>query len=396
MGEVTRLVRSYYRYQAVANCVFFSPVFFVYYETRAGLDVATILWLQSYAVAVRALLDLPFGAVADRWSRRRCLQASAAGYALGALGLVLSPRLETAVLAETLFASAAALKSGADSAFLFDALDSAGRLDRYPATEGRGQAVSSLASGATAVAGGVLAAWHVALPYVATFVAAVAGVVLAARLGGEETRRRLRASPAVLVAAAARAARAPAVAWAIAVAATAVTASHVYFYFQQPWLADLGVPVALFGVAFAATKLVTALVAAVAHRVDGALGMRGTAGVMAAVPAVGLAAMSVAAGPAAAVLVLSRGGLDGLWQPLVNVWMNRLVASDRRATMLSLQSLVARLVLAAALALLGGVTAAVGLRATLATAAGALVLAGATLAAAAPRVTARACRAEAV
>jgi MFS family permease len=382
---VERLVRSYYWYQAAANCVFYSPVFFVYYETRAGLDVATILWLQSYAVAVRAVLDLPFGAVADRWSRRRCLEASAAGYALGALGLVLSPALWTAVLAETLFASAAALKSGADSAFLFDALSAGGCLDRYPATEGRGQAVSSLASGATGIAGGFLAALDLRLPYVATFAAAVAGGAVAARLGGEEARRRLHASPATLVAAAARAARAPNVAWAIAVAATAVTGSHVYFYFQQPWLRELGVPLALFGIVFAATKVVTAGVATIAHRVDAGVGLRGTAALMAAVPAAGVAAMSVAQGPAAAVLVMSRGVLDGLWQPLVNVWMNRLVESDRRATMLSLQSLVARLALAAALAVLGAVAGAFGLRGALAAAAGALALAAVALTLAAPR-----------
>lgn len=379
MRDVSRLIRAYYWYQAAANCVFFWPVFFLYYEQRAGLDVPTILRLQSYAVFVRAVLDVPFGALADRWSRRRCLEASSACFALGSLGLLVLPTLAMAILAETAFASAAALKSGADSAFLFDALSSAGALDRYPQTEGRGQATSSLASGATAVAGGFLAASDLRLPYVATLAAALAGVVVAARLGGEETRRRLHARPGTLVVAAVRAARAPAVAWAIAAAAMAVTGSHVYFYFQQPWLHDLGVPVAAFGVVFAATKLVTALVAALAHRVDAGAGMRGTVALMAVVPAVGLGAMSAAHDPAAAALPLTRGVLDGLWQPLANVWMNRLVDSDSRATTLSLQSLVARLLLAAALAVLGGATARFGLRGALAVAAGALALAGAGL-----------------
>src|SRR5439155_994006 len=82
------------------------------------------------------------------------------------------------------------------------------------------------------------------------------------------------------------------------------------------------------------------------------LGARGATAVMVAAPAVGLGAMSVVGRPEGAALILTRGMLDGLWQPLLNVYMNRLVDSRLRATMLSLQSLVARLALAAVVALL--------------------------------------------
>ena len=68
--------------------------------------------------------------------------------------------------------------------------------------------------------------------------------------------------------------RTPTIRWAIAVAMLAVTASHVYFYLQQPYLEAVGVPLALFGVVFAATKALTALVSASAHRIDAALGQR--------------------------------------------------------------------------------------------------------------------------
>ena len=88
--------------------------------------------------------------------------------------------------------------------------------------------------------------------------------------------------------------------------------------------------------------------------------------------------------PEGAALILTRGMLDGLWQPLLNVYMNRLVDSRLRATMLSLQSLVARLALAAVVALLGLGTATVGLAPTLAAGAAAVGLVGAVLLATAP------------
>jgi len=392
------LLASYYLYQATASCVFFAPVFFVYYEERAGLGVATILWIQSYYTAVRALLDLPLGAVADRYSRRACLVASALALAAGSAGLLAWPTLGVVWAAETLFAVASALKSGADSAFLFDALQAADELHLYPRAESRGQALVSLSSGATAIAGGLLAALDIRLPYVATGIAAVATALVAWALGGKEVSGRDGTSaPRLMLDAARHAVRTARVRWVLALAAFAIVTSHVYFFLQQPYLRAIGLPVALFGVVFAATKAVTALTANAAHRVDARLGPRGATAVMAAAPAVGLGAMSLVTRPEGAALILTRGMLDGLWQPLLNVYMNRLVDSRLRATMLSLQSLVARLALAAVVALLGLGTATVGLAPTLAVAAAAAALAGGALLATGPsRARSAPCRREAV
>jgi MFS family permease len=397
-------LRAYYRYQATASCVFFAPVFYVYYEERVGLAVATILFVQSYYLGVRSLLDLPLGALADRYSRRACLVLYALGLIVGSALVLAWPTFAGVVVAETIFAVGGAAKSGADSAFLFDALKTGGRLDLYTRAEGRAQAIVSLASGATAVAGGLLAAADLRLPYVATAAAAALSAALVwsmheghgTRDGSRPPLRRLLREAAA-VTAASRTVR-----WVIALATLTVVASHVYYYLQQPYLRAVGIPLALFGVVFALGKVVTALVSNAAHRVDAALGARGAAAVMSITPVVGLSVMSAVTAPAGAALLLTRGVLDGLWQPLTNVYLNRLVDSRVRATMLSAQSLVSRLALAAALALLGVGTARVGLAATLALAACAVALAGAALVLAAPGAVAavddgaRACRAESV
>ena len=109
-ADAAPLLGSFYLFQATASCVFFAPIFFVYYQERAGLSLATILWVQSYFVTVRALLDLPLGAVADRYSRRVCLAAYAFGQMAGAAMLLLSPTLPGVIAAETVFAMAGAFK----------------------------------------------------------------------------------------------------------------------------------------------------------------------------------------------------------------------------------------------------------------------------------------------
>jgi hypothetical protein len=71
--------------------------------------------------------------------------------------------------------------------------------------------------------------------------------------------------------------------------------------------------------------------------------------------------------------------------PLLNIYMNRRVGSDVRATTLSLMNVLSRLALSAALALLGWVLAEVSLTAALVGAGLAAAAAAALLAATAPR-----------
>jgi MFS family permease len=381
----TRLLPRYYWYQATSAATLYQAVFFVYYGDRAGLSVATILALQSFNTGLRAALDLPFGALADRVSRRLCLVCASAAIAVGAAVVLVFPFLAGACVAEALFGVAAALRSGADSALLHDTLRADGHLERYPHAESRGQAFASLGSGAAAVVGGVLAGVDLALPYVVSVVTASAGALLAWTLPEQRpSHPRPGLGPGRMTYAARLAWGTPAIRWTMAVAILAVTASHVYYYLQQPYLRAAGVPLALFGVVFAVTKLVTALVAAWAYRIDAALGQRTAVALMSAVPACGLGAMALVTGPAGALLILSRGLLDGLWMPLVNVYLNRLGESRLRATMLSLQSVLARLSLSATLAVLGVATARLGVAATLGTVAIAVALAGGALLVAAP------------
>ncbi len=371
-------MRPYFVFLAATNAVFFQSIFFLYYQQDVGLSAPAILWLQSWALVVRASLDLPFGMLADRASRRRCLQATALMQLLGTAVLLARPTAAAAVVAETAFGIAAALRSGADSAFLYDSLHATGRDQLYPRSEGRAQALAAIASGAAALVGGAVAAFDMRLPYALSLLTAAVGVVAATRLD-EPPHLTRHSAPAALVPAARRALATPRVRWSIALAAVAVTVSHVYFYLQQPFLDAIGTPIALFGVLFAATKLITAAVATTAHRIDDAVGERGAAVLMTLTPTVGLGAMAVASTPWAAPVILTRGILDGLWQPLLNVYMNRRVSSSERATMLSLQSVVARMTLALGLAALGTITRAGSIAIALAVAALASFIAGVAL-----------------
>jgi hypothetical protein len=107
---------------------------------------------------------------------------------------------------------------------------------------------------------------------------------------------------------------------------------------------------------------------------------------MIAVQTIGLGAIAATTSPLGALLILSRGLLDGLWMPLLNVLTNRVVASELRATILSLQSFVSRLALAAVIALAGIGAERIGLAQTIGLAAVGSAILGALLLVRAPRL----------
>lgn len=379
------MLRTYWLYVGGAACVFFNSVFFVFYSQVLGLSVAEILALQSYATALRGALDVPLGGVADRVSRRGCLLWSSVCLASGPAVLLLFPSLAAAIVAETLIATSTALRSGADSALLFDALEAEGRREQYAFAESRAQAFASIGSASAAVLGGLLAAADLRLPYLVSTVFAVGTGLVAYRLPDARPAASVRRSTRPLREAVSGVASSPSLLWVVGLYVLVVVVSHVYYYLQQPFLEEVGMPVAVFGLVFAGTKLVTALVANVAHRVDGALGERGTSALMTVVGAGGLGAMALASGPWGALFILSRGLLDGLWMPLANIYTNRRVASALRATTLSLQSVAGRFVLAAVLALLGGAMETTALAPLLAVSAVATAVLGLALVLARPR-----------
>ena len=150
----------------------------------------------------------------------------------------------------------------------------------------------------------------------------------------------------------------------IGLAIFAVVFSHVYFYGQQPLLQELGVPVIWFGFLFAGVKVVTSLVATQAYRVDAAFGERGSTAVLGGIVVLGLGALSLTTSAWGALLVLSRGVFDGLWQPLTQIYLNRKASSELRATLLSFQNLASRLALAGVVGGFGVATAKIGLMPT--------------------------------
>lgn len=119
-----------YGWRALMHMHFFAGVLVPFFTEYGGLTLPQMFLLQAWFLLCILLLEVPTGAVADKFGRKAslvsssvCLITATAIYATGT-GL---PRF---FLAETIWAASAALTSGADSAMVYDSLKSCGEESR--------------------------------------------------------------------------------------------------------------------------------------------------------------------------------------------------------------------------------------------------------------------------
>lgn len=153
--------------------------FFVLALREQGLSYLDIGLLVSFGSVCVNLFEVPFGAIADVYGRRRCLMLALVAYILGFGLFGAAPGLVGLYVAMLLYSVGEAFRGGTHKAMIFDWLRGCGReaeaADAYGYTRSwskRGSAVSALVGAGIALAMGSFTAafWWTAIPYVANLV----------------------------------------------------------------------------------------------------------------------------------------------------------------------------------------------------------------------------------
>ncbi|MGI5863084.1 MAG: MFS transporter [Myxococcales bacterium] len=330
-----------------------SSVAVPFFRDWGGLDYTTILLVQAWFMVWSFVLEVPTGAVADRFGRRVSLAAGAFVAAAGSLLYASAPLLPVFLLGEIVLAAAFVLVSGADEALVYDTLRALGRepeathvIARLESYKLAGILVGALAGGVVASTLGVRApmlvqavpaalAGFVALTLVEPPSDAPAGHhrhgyfrVLTSGLYYFRASSQLRRLTLDLVANGA-------FAWMV-------------LWLYQPQLQRGAVPLSLFGVVHAVMSLCQIALLARVESAERLLGGRlRLIRVGALVPPLCFLALGLTANPAASVALVVVAATFGLSRPPVfSGALNQQIPSSERATVLSAVSAVRTLGLA--------------------------------------------------
>jgi MFS family permease len=364
---ISRGVGGCFAYAVLMDLSLTAPIWVLYLRDERSFSLSEITLLEVPLFLLIVLAEVPSGAFADRFGRRNALLVGSALLTGSMLLYAAAASWELLLLSNLAFGLGHAFRSGADVALLHDALERAGRIAEFPRLSGR---FFALRSGAT-LAGYVLGAAVAARAGFAFTIALGALLHACAFLVALDLREPARPAAVArarlsvtLGASLAEAWRNPALRWLfLASGVLGAGAAGPLLLLQQPWLDAHGVTTAELGLRQAPALAAEALAALAAATLLARLGER--AALLCLVATLSLCAAVLAAIEAsfAAAAFLGVALARGLHPPLLAQCVNRRIASERRATLLSAQSLVGNVCMALAWPLAGAAADGIGLRA---------------------------------
>lgn len=190
-------LRRLYAHALISRFYFYIPVLIHHTEgelTRAGAPSPAALSVSLIGVISIGVIiaEYPSGLLADWLGCKRVLLLSAAFQIVGVLLYLIPASVAAMVAAQILIGVATAFRSGADTTLLHAHLERAGLPERYGGGLARLRFFNTLAIGLAAIAGGPLYAWSPGAVFIAAAVSSALGAVLIVNLA--ETHRPARRS----------------------------------------------------------------------------------------------------------------------------------------------------------------------------------------------------------
>jgi MFS family permease len=319
-----------------------SGVVIPFFREWGRLSFTQIFLLQSWFMLMNFLLEVPTGAVADRFGRKASIAAGCFLMAAASLVYGSVPMLAVFVLGEAVFAVALTLVSGADEALVYDSLKALGR-------EGEATRVVSRLEAAklTGIFGGALLGSLVAsrlgvrAPMLLQAIPMALSGVIALRL--VEPPRNAIAAPQgggylrLLSGGLEHFRHEPELRSLTVDQVANVSVAWLVLWLYQPQLMRVGVPLAAFGAVHAAMGLGQVLLLARLATVERAVGgsvrlVRLTA----FAPPVAMLALAVTTNAGVSIPLIVLAATAGMGRPpLFSAALNSRIPSEKRATVLS-------------------------------------------------------------
>ncbi len=332
----------------------YMPIVVPFYESN-GLSMKDIMVLQAvYSVAI-VVLEIPSGYLADVIGRRKTLIIGAMFGTVGFTTYSFSFGFLGFLVAEIILGIGASCISGADSAMLYDSLLEKGEEKKYTKFEGRISSIGNIAEAAAGVLGGLLAGITLRAPYIAqSFVALIA---LPAAITLKEPAQKIPLIKAgikeiVHIARFALFLDRP-LRRNILFSAITGTATLTMAWFAQPYFKYTLIDIGWYGLLWTTLNLTVAITSYTAHNLESKIGQTRSIVLIALLIPLGYLALSRIHLPIGLIILYLFYLVRGYATPVLKDYINRITASQIRATVLSVRNFVIRLLFALTGPLLG-------------------------------------------
>lgn len=337
-----------YIIQASRWAMFYIPIFVLFLQEN-GLNMQQILTLQAIFSIAITLFEVPSGYLSDKLGRKNTIIIGSIFSFIGLYTYYSSFSFLGFLTAEILLGIGVSFVSGSDSAMLYDTLEAEGNKEKYRKTEAVYQSIGNFSESFSSIIGGFIALASLRYTFVPNLVLALIAILVSFTLK-EPIKQTIatRTNPfkEILQIVKYSLKEHKEVAALIFYAGLINTCTLLMVFFIQPYLEQNQINLIYFGIIWAGLNFSVGIFSLYADKYEKLLGRKKALVSLIFLLLIGFIGVSLSKSYFGLLPILIFYFVRGISGPIVKDYVNQIISSDIRATVLSVKNLVGRLLFA--------------------------------------------------
>lgn len=341
-------IKTYYFYSTFAELLILGPILTLYLLAK-GCSFTEIMLLQSISAITQVMFEVPTGAVADKHGRKVSILLAAAIWAISLFIYIIGKSFIVFVLAETIFSLGASLKSGADSALIYDSLAAVNKENEYQKIEGKARSFALYAQAIGSILAGFIYEINMYLPMAVSIVFMIITFIIILFFheppvwkehqheSSNYYKQILDSGKYIL-----KHEKLKAI---ILFCMVFYVFYRAGFWYYQPYMESVNIPVKYFGIIFFLFNITAAFASKRSHYIMEKTKPR-TLSFLAILMGLSFFIMGTVKVWFGFLAILFQQVARGMYQPVTTKYINKHIPSDKRATILSFSSLSSNIAVA--------------------------------------------------
>jgi MFS family permease len=346
MATVASNIPKLYMIKGMRWFMLIVPVIVPFYKSNY-LTMQQIMTLQSLFSISVVLLEVPSGYFADVWGRKKSIILGLFFSFLGLLTYSFAHGFNGFLIAELILGFGASFISGADSALLYDSLLELSRENDYKKIEGRNQAIGNFSEGAAGIIAGFIAVASIRYPFYIQTILTIPAIIVAFTLKEPKFHKESKRKPTLVeiirvVKYALHDNKQ--VKWLLIYSSVISSSTLTMAWFAQPYFLRVGLPLSLFGIVWAALQFSVGFFSLSAHYIEQRMGRSVVLISLIFLVGIGYLSLSLTNALWGIGFIFIFYFVRGMNVPLLCEYVNKLTVPAVRATVLSVNALLFRLI----------------------------------------------------
>jgi len=336
---------KFYLFTFFSNLLFIIPVMVLFWQENS-LSLTQIMILQSFYALAIVLFEVPTGVIADKFGRKTSLLLGAILLSAGTMIYSLSYGFFQFMIAELIFALGVTFISGADSAFVYDSLKESKKEDDFKRVWGNVTSLNYGGAGIAAIVGGIVASYYTkrldwAISAVGISISALIALTFIEPISFKKNEPKQYFTHALSCFK--ESFNNKTLLFLLLFNSILVTSSKIVFWLYQPYMAQSGLDIVYFGIVWASFSVVAILSSKSAHRIESYLNEKWSLWLIIIVTTLATLLMSKFFVIYGFFFIYMHQFIRGFTPPIIQDYTHKHLSTEKRATLMSIQSLAGNL-----------------------------------------------------